>query len=219
MQSRTLHSCGGVTVGKERALSPKQQQILNVIQTAIKQKGYPPSVREIGEAVGLKSPSTVHMHLNNLEQLGAIRRESDKNRAIDVVGSSSMRNVSMVSVPLVGRVTAGQPVLAIENIEETYPLPLDLIGCQDDVFMLSVKGDSMINAGILDHDYVIVRKQNYANNSDIVVALIDDEETTVKRYFRELKQIRLQPENDAYLPITGTNIKVMGKVIAVFRIL
>ena len=125
----------------------------------------------------------------------------------------------MVPVPLIGKVTAGQPILAVENIEETYPLPLDLIGCQDEVFMLAVSGDSMINAGILDHDYIVVRKQNYANNGDIVVALIDGEETTVKRYFRELTHIRLQPENDAYLPIIGANIQIMGKVIAVFRML
>lgn len=126
----------------------------------------------------------------------------------------------MVPVPLVGKVTAGVPVLAVENIEETYPIPRDLIGCDDDVFMLSVSGDSMINAGILDHDYIIARKQNFANNGDIVVALIDDETTTVKRYFRELRCVRLQPENDKYEPIVGTdNIRVMGKVIAVFRML
>lgn len=115
---------------------------------------------------------------------------------------------------------AGQPILAVENVEETYPIPLDLLGCQEDVFMLSVSGDSMIKAGILDHDYIVARKQNFANNGDIVVALIDGEETTVKRYFRELRSIRLQPENDAYTPITGTdNIQVLGKVIAVFRML
>ena len=119
-----------------------------------------------------------------------------------------------------GHVHAGQPILAVENIEETYPIPFDLLGCKEDVFMLAVIGDSMIGAGILDHDYVVSRKQNYANNGDIVVALIDDEETTIKRYYRELKQIRLQPENDAYPPIVGTdNIQVMGKVIAVFRML
>ena len=129
-------------------------------------------------------------------------------------------NKTVVPVPLVGNVTAGVPILAVENIEETYPIPLDLIGTEEDVFMLSVKGDSMINAGILDHDYIVVRKQNFANNGDIVVALIDGEETTVKRYFKDLRSIRLQPENDAYNPIIGNdNIQVIGKVIAVFRML
>ena len=125
---------------KDTSISLKQQQILAVIQSAIKAKGYPPSVREIGEAVGLKSPSTVHMHLNKLEQLGAIRRESEKNRAIDVVGSSTFRNAPMTMVPLVGRVTAGQPILATENIEDSYPFPADLVG-QEDVFMLKVDGE------------------------------------------------------------------------------
>ena len=148
-----------------------------------------------------------------------MQRDPAKPRAIELMQEASWRQKTVVPVPLVGSVTAGQPILAQENIEETYPLPLDLIGCQEDVFMLSVKGDSMINAGILDHDYILVRKQTFANNGDIVVALIDDEETTVKRFFRELKQIRLQPENDAYLPITGTDIKIVGKVIGVFRIL
>ena len=134
--------------------------------------------------------------------------------------NDAWRNKIVVPVPLVGRVTAGQPILAVENIEETYPIPRDLIGCDEDVFMLSVTGDSMINAGILDHDYIIARKQNFANNGDIVIALIDNETTTVKRYFRELRSVRLQPENDKYEPIIGTdNIQVLGKVISVFRML
>ena len=139
-------------MGKVASLSPKQQQILDVIQTSIRQKGYPPSVREIGELVGLKSPSTVHMHLSKLEQLGAIRRESDKNRAIDVVGDAPLRNVSMVSVPYVGRVTAGQPVLAVENIEETYPMPADLVG-QENVFMLKVDGGNRQLAEVADRPH------------------------------------------------------------------
>ena len=203
----------------ESSLTERQKQILDYVREHVYSKGYPPAVREIGLAVGLSSSASVHSHLQKLEKLGFLQRDPSKPRALELTQESSWRQKTVVPVPLVGKVTAGQPILAMENIEETYPLPLDLIGCQEDVFMLSVKGDSMINAGILDHDYIIVRKQNYANNSDIVVALIDDEETTVKRYFRELKQIRLQPENDAYLPITGTNIKVMVKVIAVFRIL
>lgn len=203
-------------MAKRATLGAKQQEILAVIQQSIKQRGYPPSVREIGEAVGLKSPSTVHAHLNKLEQSGAIRRESDKNRAIDVVGASSLRNAAMVSVPLVGRVTAGQPILAVENIEETYPLPADLVG-DENVFMLKVQGESMIQAGILDGDYILVRDQASARNGDIVVALIDEEEATVKRFFHEKTRIRLQPENDRMEPIYSENVSILGKVIGVYR--
>ena len=201
---------------KDTSISLKQQQILAVIQSAIKAKGYPPSVREIGEAVGLKSPSTVHMHLNKLEQLGAIRRESEKNRAIDVVGSSTLRNAPMTLVPLVGRVTAGQPILATENIEDSYPFPADLVG-QEDVFMLKVDGESMIQAGIFDGDYLIVRDQDSARNGDIVVALVDGEEATVKRFFHEKDRVRLQPENDRMDPIYSRDVAVLGKVIGVYR--
>lgn len=201
---------------KEALITSKQQQILNVIQSAIKAKGYPPSVREIGEAVGLKSPSTVHMHLNKLEQLGAIRRESEKNRAIDVVGSSSLRNAPMTMVPLIGRVTAGQPILATENIEDTYPFPSELVG-QENVFMLKVDGESMIQAGIFDGDYLIVRDQDSARNGDIVVALVDGEAATVKRFFHEKDRVRLQPENDRMDPIYSRDVSVLGKVIGVYR--
>ena len=201
---------------KDTSISLKQQQILAVIQSAIKAKGYPPSVREIGEAVGLKSPSTVHMHLNKLEQIGAIRRESEKNRAIDVVGSSTLRNAPMTMVPLVGRVTAGQPILATENIEDSYPFPADLVG-QEDVFMLKVDGESMIQAGIFDGDYLIVRDQDSARNGDIVVALVDGEEATVKRFFHEKDRVRLQPENDRMDPIYSRDVAVLGKVIGVYR--
>ena len=201
---------------KDTSISLKQQQILAVIQSAIKAKGYPPSVREIGEAVGLKSPSTVHMHLNKLEQLGAIRRESEKNRAIDVVGSSTFRNAPMTMVPLVGRVTAGQPILATENIEDSYPFPADLVG-QEDVFMLKVDGESMIQAGIFDGNYLIVRDQDSARNGDIVVALVNDEEATIKRFFHEKDRVRLQPENDRMDPIYSRDVAVLGKVIGVYR--
>ena len=204
----------------EAALSERQREILNYIREFLHTKGYPPSVREIGKAVGLSSSATVHSHLHKLEDAGFISRDPSKPRALELTQESSWRQKTVVPVPLVGRVTAGIPILATENIEETYPIPLDLLGTSEDVFMLAVSGDSMIKAGILDHDYIFARKQNYANNGDIVVALIDGEETTVKRYFRELKQIRLQPENDAYKPILGgDNIQVMGKVIAVFRML
>jgi len=204
----------------EAMLTDRQKQILTFVREYIYSKGYPPAVREIGKAVGLSSSASVHAHLHKLEVAGFLSRDPSKPRALELTQEASWRQKTLVPVPLVGNVHAGQPILALENIEETYPIPFDLLGCKEDVFMLAVVGDSMVGAGILDHDYIVARKQNYANNGDIVVALIDDEETTIKRYFRELKQIRLQPENDAYPPILGTdNIHVMGKVIAVFRML
>lgn len=205
----------------EDMLSDRQRAILQFVREFIAQKGYPPAVREIGAAVGLSSSASVHNHLRRLQEIGFIVRDEAKPRALELVSDNdAWRNKEVVPVPLVGKVTAGIPILAVENVEETYPIPRDLIGCDEDVFMLSVCGDSMINAGILDHDYIIARKQNFATNGDIVVALIDNEETTVKRYFRELRRVRLQPENDNYKPIIGgDNIQVIGKVIAVFRML
>lgn len=201
-------------------LNDRQKRILEYIREFISTKGFPPTVREIGKAVGLSSSASVHANLHKLADMGILSRDQDKPRAIMVTEDAAWRQKTVVPVPLVGSVHAGQPILAVENIEETYPIPLDLLGCQDDVFMMAVVGDSMKNAGILEHDYIFVRKQNFANNGDVVVALINGEETTIKRYFRELKQIRLQPENEAYNPILGTdNIQIMGKVIAVFRML
>ncbi len=201
---------------KERMLSSRQKQILNYIKETLRAKGYPPSVREIGEAVGLSSSSTVHSHLSRLEELGYVRRDPTKPRAIDVLEEAPWRQKAMTPVPLVGRVTAGQPILAVENIEETYPLPSELVG-SDNVFMLAVQGDSMINAGILDGDYVLVRDQETARNGEIIVALVDGEEATVKRFFKEKDYIRLQPENDYLEPITSRNVAILGKVIGVFR--
>jgi repressor LexA len=203
-------------VTKERMLSSRQKQILSFIKDTLRAKGYPPSVREIGEAVGLSSSSTVHSHLSRLEELGYVRRDPTKPRAIDVLDEAAWRQKAMTPVPLVGRVTAGQPILAVENIEETYPLPSELVG-SDNVFMLAVQGDSMINAGILDGDYVLVRDQETARNGEIVVALVDDEEATVKRFFKEKDYIRLQPENDYLEPINSRNVAILGKVIGVFR--
>ena len=205
----------------EDMLSERQKKILDFVRDFINAKGYPPAVREIGAAVGLSSSASVHNHLKRLQEYGFLVRDAAKPRALELMSENdAWRNKIVVPVPLVGRVTAGQPILAVENIEGTYPIPRDLIGCDEDVFMLSVTGDSMINAGILDHDYIIARKQNFANNGDIVIALIDNETTTVKRYFRELRSVRLQPENDKYEPIIGTdNIQVLGKVISVFRML
>ena len=205
----------------EDMLSERQRNILNFVRDFITTKGYPPAVREIGLAVGLSSSASVHNHLRKLQEYGFLQRDAAKPRALELMSEiDAWRNKIVVPVPLVGKVTAGTPILAVENIEETYPIPYDLIGCDEDVFMLSVSGDSMINAGILDHDYIIARKQNFANNGDIVVALIDNETTTVKRYYRELRSVRLQPENEKYEPIVGTdNIQVLGKVISVFRML
>ncbi len=197
-------------------LTSRQVAILNFIKKELQKKGYPPSVREIGEAVGLSSSSTVHGHLAHLEEKGYIRRDPTKPRAIEVLnGNSGFTRKEIVNVPIVGKVTAGQPILAVENIEDTFPLPVDFVN-NDNVFILSVRGDSMINAGILDGDYVLVRQQPHAKNGDIVVALIEDE-ATVKTFYKEKDCVRLQPENDSMEPICTTDVKVLGKVIGVFR--
>ena len=205
-----------MSVDKETLLNTRQKQILQYIKDTLRLKGYTPSVREIGEAVGLSSSSTVHSYLSKLEEMGFIRRDPTKPRAIDVLDEAPWRQKQITPVPLVGKVTAGTPILAVENIEETYPLPTELVG-NDDVFMLTVQGDSMIDAGILDGDYVLVRSQNTARNGDIIVALIDEEEATVKRFFREKDSIRLQPENPNLKPIYSRNVVILGKVIGVFR--
>lgn len=194
----------------------KQLEILNYLKKEIKEKGYPPSVREICDAVDLKSTSTVHGHLNRLEQKGLIRRDPTKPRAIEILDESfyPMRQ-ELVNVPIIGKVTAGQPILAVENIEDYFPLPVDYVK-NDTVYMLHVQGDSMIEAGIFDKDLILVRKQSTAENGDIVVALID-EEATVKRFFREKDHIRLQPENPAMSPIVVKDVTILGKVIGLFR--
>lgn len=199
-------------------LSQRQTDILEFIKRVIRQKGYPPSVREIGDAVGLMSSSTVHGHLQTLEEKGYIRRDPTKPRAIEILDSSSdVCEKKTVSVPIIGRVTAGQPIFAEDNIEDTFPIPVDLIN-SDTVFMLKVKGESMIEAGIMDGDLILVRQQNTARNGEIVVALIGDE-ATVKRFYREKTLIRLQPENPMMEPIYSQDVSVLGKVIGVFRLL
>ncbi|XER06896.1 LexA repressor [Sporomusa rhizae] len=205
-----------LSINKETLLNTRQKQILQYIKETLRSKGYPPSVREIGEAVGLSSSSTVHSYLSKLEKLGFIRRDPTKPRAIDLLEEAPWRQKEITPVPLVGKVTAGKPILAVENVEETYPLPTELIG-NDDVFMLTVQGDSMIDAGILDGDYILVRSQNTARNGDIIVALVDEEEATVKRFFKEKDYIRLQPENTSMDPIFSRNVAILGKVIGVFR--
>ena len=197
-------------------LTTRQLAILKYIKKEIKVKGYPPAVREIGEAVGLSSSSTVHNHLNQLENKGYIKRDPTKPRAIEVIDPYMKPAKETVDVPLLGQVTAGLPILAVENIEEYYPLPLDFVKTGEDIFMLKVRGDSMINAGIMDGDMVIVRKQNTAGNGDIVVALLEDE-ATVKRFYKESRHIRLQPENEKYEPIISADVVVLGKVIGLYR--
>lgn len=197
-------------------LGKKQQEILECIKNEIKLKGYPPSVREICEAVNLKSTSTVHGHLDRLERKGYIRRDPTKPRAIEIMEVDFYSNRrELVNIPIVGKITAGEPILAVENIEETFPLPIKYVN-NEDVFMLSVKGKSMIEAGIFDKDLILVRQQNTADNGDIVVALIDDS-ATVKRFFKEGDKIRLQPENSAMLPIILDEVSILGKVIGLFR--
>ncbi|HEY8909253.1 MAG TPA: transcriptional repressor LexA [Desulfosporosinus sp.] len=200
-------------------LSVRQTRILEFIKDEIRKKGYPPAVREIGEAVGLLSSSTVHGHLQTLEDKGYIRRDPTKPRAIEILDSSSdlQDNKKVVHVPIIGRVTAGQPILAVENVEGTFPLPADLV-TRDNVFMLRVQGESMIEAGILNGDLIIVRQQNEARNGEIVVALIG-EEATVKRFFKERTLIRLQPENSSMEPIYSQDVSILGKVIGVYRTL
>jgi len=200
-------------------LSEKQLMILNFIKKELQAKGYPPSVREICQAVELKSTSTVHGHLNRLEKKGYIRRDPTKPRAIEILESDNVTyfpKKEIVNIPIVGKVTAGQPILAVENIEDTFPLPLDFIDSKDPVFMLTVEGDSMIEAGIISGDYVLVKQTNTASNGEIVVALLDDE-ATVKTFYKEKNHIRLQPQNQYLQPIICTDVKILGKVIGVFR--
>ena len=199
-----------------RKISERQQRILEFIRSEVKSKGYPPSVREIGDAVGLMSSSTVHGHLRRLEEFGYIRRDPSKPRAIELLEEHNTQRVKAIDVPVLGRVTAGNPILAVEDIEEYYPIPQDFVP-HEDAFILRIKGDSMIEAGILDGDYVLVVRQSTAKNGEIVVALLDDEEATVKRFFHEGTHIRLQPENSSMEPFLVTNAQILGKVTGVFR--
>ena len=192
-----------------------QQRILDYIKGEILRKGYPPSVREIGNAVGLKSTSTVHGHLIRLEKKGLLHRDSMKPRAMEIINDPLFTHQANTMVPIIGHVAAGIPILAEENIEEYFPIAENILGTGEH-FILHVRGDSMIQAGILDKDYVVVLKQSYAYNGEIIVALIDDD-ATVKRYYKENDVIRLQPENPAMLPIYVKNITILGKVIMLYR--
>ena len=202
----------------KRELTGRQAQILDFVRAEIHRRGFPPSVREIGEAVGLSSSSTVHSHLAALEEKGFIRRDPSKPRALEVLDYRDTDRAidygQVSAVPLVGNVAAGVPILAAENIEATMALPADFAG--ESTFILRVRGESMIEAGILDGDFVVVRQQSTATNGDIVVAMVD-EEATVKRFFKEADRVRLQPENSSMDPIYARDVSVLGKVVALFR--
>lgn len=198
-------------------ISAKQQEILNYIKEEILKKGYPPTVREICEVVHLKSTSSVHSHLETLENNGYIRRDPTKPRAIEIVDDEfNLTRREMMNIPIVGRVAAGQPLLAVENIEDYFAIPTEFLPTNEELFILVVKGDSMVNAGIYEGDMLIVQKQSIARNGDIVVALVDDS-VTVKRFYKENGHIRLQPENDFMDPIIVPTCEIVGKVIRLYR--
>ncbi|WP_294786300.1 transcriptional repressor LexA [uncultured Eubacterium sp.] len=197
-------------------ISDKQREILEYIKAEILNRGYPPAVREICEAVKLKSTSSVHAHLETLEKNGYIRRDPTKPRAIEIVDENfNLTRREMVNVPIVGRVAAGEPILAVENIENYFPIPAEFMP-NEQTFILQVHGESMINAGILDGDYILVQQQSIANDGDMVVALVDDS-ATVKTFYKENGYYRLQPENDFMDPIIVSEVMIMGKVIGTFR--
>jgi len=196
-------------------LTKRQKEIFDYIRRYASKQGYPPTVREIGKAVGLHSSSTVHAHLANLEKVGLLRRDPTKPRAIELLVDRAKRAIRGPGLPLVGQVAAGEPVLAEENVEEYVEIPQAIGGDKGD-YVLQVKGDSMKDAGILAGDYVVVQKSNHALNGEIVVALIEDE-ATVKRFYREKDRVRLQPANKAYKPIRTRDAKVLGRVVGVYR--
>jgi len=197
-------------------ISNKQREILEYLKSQIINKGYPPAVREICEAVNLKSTSSVHSHLETLEKNGYIRRDPSKPRAIEIIDDEfNLARRELVNVPIVGSIAAGQPILAVENIESYFPIPSEFMP-NEETFMLKVKGNSMINAGIHNGDLILVQKQSHAKNGDYVVALIDDE-VTVKTFYKENGYYRLQPENDSMEPIIVSELNILGKVIGLFR--
>lgn len=197
-------------------LTKRQREIFDFVRQYLSKYGYPPTVREIGKAVGLHSSSTVHTHLANLEKAGALRRDPTKPRAIEVLIDKAKQVVAPANgLPLLGQVAAGSPILAEENVEEYIEIP-DMIGGEDGDYILKVRGESMIKAGIFDGDYVVVRQTDVARDGEIVVALLEDE-ATVKRFFRESDQVRLEPENDEMEPIYSAEVQLLGKVVGVFR--
>jgi repressor LexA len=206
-------------VNQLKKVSKRQEDILTFIKDEVRKKGYPPSVREIGEAVGLASSSTVHGHLARLESKGLIRRDPTKPRAIEILDMEEFSTLksSVLHVPLIGKVTAGLPITAIENIEEFFPLPNTFGSSEDNLFMLEIMGESMIEAGILNGDYVVVKQQQSANNGDIVVAMTEEDEATVKRFYKEKSHFRLQPENSSMEPIIVNQVSILGRVVGVYR--
>ena len=207
-------------------LNKREKAILKFIEMQVKEKGYPPSVREIGKAVGLSSTATVHTYLTGLAKKGYIKKEDQKGRTLKLLkgGLDGQQKIEdkplyngkeLVDVPVIGKITAGEPILAVENITDTFPIPLDFVG-NSESFMLTVRGESMIEAGILDGDYILVRKQDIARNGEIVVALIGDE-ATVKTFYKEKDHIRLQPENHTMDPIIVPDCRILGRVAGVFR--
>ena len=203
---------------RDGSITAKQQQILDYIKEEIVKRGYPPAVREICDAVGLKSTSSVHAHLESLEKKGYIRRDPSKTRAIEIVDDSfNMVRQEMASVPIVGTVAAGQPILAQQNITGYFPMPVDILP-NNQTFVLRVKGDSMINIGIFDCDQILVESVNTARNGDVVVALIEDS-ATVKTFYAENGHYRLQPENDSMDPIIVNEVTILGRVFGVFRLM
>ena len=213
-------------MGTRAETSKREKAILKFIEDQVMQNGYPPSVREIGKAVGLSSTATVHAYLEKLEKQGFIKKEDKKGRTLKVIKGTDGQPLKkenknfyaqreMVDVPVIGKITAGQPILAVENVTDTFPIPIDFVG-NSESFMLTVRGESMIEAGILDGDYILVKKQSNASNGEIVVALIEDE-ATVKTFYKENGHIRLQPENHTMDPIIVPDCKILGKVAGVFR--
>lgn len=214
-------------MGNRAETTRKERAILKFIEEQVMNNGYPPSVREIGKAIGLSSTATVHAYLAKLEKHGFIKKEDKKGRTLKVIKGSDGNPVKpksnknfytqkeLVDVPIIGKITAGQPILAVENVTDTFPIPIDFVG-NSESFMLTVRGESMIEAGILDGDYILVKKQNDARNGEIVVALIG-EEATVKTFYKEKDHIRLQPENSTMDPIIVPDCQILGKVAGVFR--
>ena len=214
-------------MGTRAETNRKEKAILKFIETQVLENGYPPSVREIGKAIGLSSTATVHAYLEKLEKEGYIKKQDKKGRTLKIIKGSNGEPITtnqgkdfyiqkeLVNVPVIGKITAGQPILAVENVTDTFPIPIDFVG-NSESFMLTVSGESMIEAGILDGDYILVKKQDDARNGEIVVALIG-EEATVKTFYKEKNYIRLQPENHTMDPIIVPDCKILGKVAGVFR--
>lgn len=200
-------------------LTKRQEEILNFIKEYIVSNGYPPTVREIGKALGVSSPATIHAHLTNLSDKGFIKKEETKNRAIELLVENEFapKNENVVDVPLLGKITAGSPIEAIEQPDEFFSLPSYLLPNNKEVFTLKVSGNSMINAGIFDGDVVIVERKNTARNGEIVVAMTDENEVTLKTFYKEKDYFRLQPENDTMDPIILNNVTILGKAIGLYR--